>query len=337
MGFGSNLLGKIFKKTPEIDAVGNSGGSNSGTDGVILLPENILENAVLGQLSGDQAVLVHLTFSALDAEKEYERINGTYHRWADHENWGHAGGEPKFFVSMMDTRLEIGFAGVPHPALPIQNLVAAYKQSGLPLEKVFVSVVTLDEDGSPEPHGEEIEELPDVESCEDEEDFWKRSFDLSTTPPDTEDPDGMFAVMTMESGALVSEYRPFTLYFQDVRIVYGLGNVEDESTNERCATLLAALRSKCTAYFTKQELESIVIMDKDGGENQHFDRIRHEGRIGYSFALGWEAISAFTGSHCRFMEYEFMAALRDLIREQQLQPTIHWDRDQVYIFNLWEK
>lgn len=307
------------------------------TQSVILLPESILQSVLLKQLSEDQAVLVHLTFDALDPEKEYEKINGTYHQWADAVDWKTAGGEPQFNVSVNETRLEIGFAGVPHPVVPIQSLLQAYTQSGLPLKKAFVSVVELDEEGAPSPHGEDFQETPEFESLEDEDDFWKRSFDLTTPPPDTEDPDGMFAVAQMDGGGMITEFRPFTLYFPDVRVVYGLGNIEDEPPNERCHTLLASLRKALAAYFTPNEQEAIQLFNQEGEANQRLDRIRHEQRMGYSFAVRREDLSAFVGEHFRYMEYELLLSLRDVVRQENLQPTLHWSRDEVYIFNLWER
>lgn len=304
---------------------------------LLVLPERILQSTLLQEVAEDHAVLVHLTFAAIDAHKDYERINGTYKTWADRVDWAAAGGEPEFVVSLNDHMLELGFSGVPRPSGAIQSLLEAYVQAGLPLQKAFVSVVELGEDGELSPHGKDESDLPEFSSLEDEDDLWKRSFDLSTVPPDSEDPDGMFAVATREDDSFISEFRPRTIYLPDVRIVYALGGVEDLDTDARCAHLLQRLREACRAYFAPVELEKLRFVNQEGQDNHSFDRIRKDGRVGYSFALRREDVMVSLGDHFRYMEYELMLAFRDLIRQERLQPTVHWDRGEVYIFNLWEK
>lgn len=169
---------------------------------------------------------------------------------------------------------------------------------------------------------------------ETQEEFWAASF--SDGPyPNSEDTDGMFAIASLEGGGKITELRPDVLVLDDVRISYRLAAVENLAPTERAATLCATLYKALHTMFVG-EVPSIWHME--GGENERFDCIERDGRKGYSFAIKRDLFLSMIGaSQFRYKEHELMMAIRETIQAHDLAPVIHWERDSVYIINLWEK
>ena len=170
----------------------------------------------------------------------------------------------------------------------------------------------------------------------DEDDWWDRSFANSAPQPDSEPEGGPSFLLIQSAEGPIPEARLMRLQFDDVRISYGLADVEDRDPGVRDAEIAATLRSILQREFRGVPPE---YFNKTGARNGALDAITSHGKPGYAFALSGlvpEFVVHYPGCfRCR--EHEMLRALRELVLSVGLAPVIHWSRDAgTWIFNLWD-
>lgn len=201
-----------------------------------------------------------------------------------------------------------------------------------------------DEDEDDEDEGDESddEDGDDDEDPEDEERqrtlmnaFWRSSFDDARPRPPVLDPQGMFSMIQLEDGSMLSERRCVLPHEPGVRIGYGLVDVEDREIDARTHEVGDTVRRCLDLAFP--EGARPPVFNREAVPDGTIDPISAHGRRGYAFAMQREGMIAPYPGTFRYREYELLAGLADAVRQLDLAPVIHWSRDEVYIVNLWER
>jgi tetratricopeptide (TPR) repeat protein len=178
------------------------------------------------------------------------------------------------------------------------------------------------------------------DACEDDSDgdeWWERSFDLDQTPPPPEPCEGPSFMMIQSSEGHVPEVRLMPIRFDDVRVIYGLGDVEYRQGDKREAEVRAALKKALDMRFRKLPPP---FFNREAEEEKSLDCMESHGRKGFAFAallLDPKTIAHYP-QNFRIRELEMLQAVRDVVLECKLAPVIHWYRGEGrWIFNVWEK
>ncbi|HET6584363.1 MAG TPA: hypothetical protein VFG69_12965 [Nannocystaceae bacterium] len=165
--------------------------------------------------------------------------------------------------------------------------------------------------------------------------FWRSSFDAARPTPPVLDPAGMFSMIQLDDGSMVSERRCMMPLLPGIRVGYGLVDVEDREVDERAREVGDTVRRCLDAAFPAGSRPPVF--NREADPDGVVDPIAAHGRSGYAFALQREGMIAPYPGTFRYREYELLSGLANAVKELALAPVIHWSRDEVYIVNLWEK
>ncbi len=168
-----------------------------------------------------------------------------------------------------------------------------------------------------------------------EDDWWERSFDFAQPPPLSEPEDGPSFMMMQSPKGMIPEIRLMPIRFDDVRVIYGLDDVDDAPPHARHDEVRAAIgeafhasfRGAAPTWFNRKEVENGL------------DSITKNGRKGYAFALSGmrPAFVVHYPSGFRFREAELLEGLRAAVLKLGLAKVVHWSRSAgTWIFNVWE-
>lgn len=163
------------------------------------------------------------------------------------------------------------------------------------------------------------------------------AFDPDAAPPRTEPEDGPSMIMIPSPQGHVPEVRLPSLRQPDVRVVYGLENVEDRPGDDAVAAFGAALDAALHETFRGVPPERF---DEKGETNGRPDAIAHAGRKGYAVALHGlcPEMVVHHPTSFRFREWELLAAFRLVVMRLGLAPVIQWERAEgTWIVNVWER
>jgi hypothetical protein len=227
----------------------------------------------------------------------------------------------------------LAFQNARRPAAVLTGYLKHLRDPALGVRGIALGRLRLPEDEGGLLHPSQ---LPDVEYDLESEDWFASSFDPSATPAPPEPESGFFMIKPTSQGH-IAEQRLTPVRFEDVRVVYGLADVEDEETDERAEALTAALTRHLETAFAGCPPQLYNQNDQAGGV---VDRISAQGRTGYAFALPQlttEMLVHYPGSF-RFREHELFEGIRAAVLELGLAPVIHYGRDNgIYIVNLWDR
>jgi hypothetical protein len=251
------------------------------------------------------------------------RIGSVAQAWAER----YAPGRP-LLLAADSTTFRIGVFGLEQARTAIHSLLEDLRKSDIDIQTAIILRREVDEDGDPGPALDDPRN--NSSDVEDEAEFWERSFDFGQPPPPIEDPAGMFSILQMEEG-LIMELRP-PLFIPDVRVCYGLTDVEDQPADQRAEAVAKALGASLHTYFAGHPPR---FFNREA-ELGKIDRIERGSRSGYSCAVEREDLLASMVDRFRYCEHELLMAFRQVVKEMALAPVIHWMRDSVYIMNLWE-
>jgi hypothetical protein len=164
-----------------------------------------------------------------------------------------------------------------------------------------------------------------------EMEFWKCSFSYADTYPSPEYP-GKLKCYGHHDGSETIELRSL-VYDPFFRISYGLVKADIIKDNERSINIFQFIQDELSKYFE----DEIPTISNTAGELK-VDRITAHGRIGYALEITNDEILEcfYTRYAFRIKEVEIFKALKDTIFQFKLSPVIHWHRNLVYTFHLWE-
>ncbi|NBW34412.1 MAG: hypothetical protein EBR30_05215 [Cytophagia bacterium] len=167
---------------------------------------------------------------------------------------------------------------------------------------------------------------------ESETDFWYSSFSYSMAYP-TPEYSGRLISYGHHDGSEAIELRGI-VYDPLFRISYGLVHVALIEDRERALTIYQFMQDELSRYFVN---DVPVIMNKVG--DQKLDCIIAYGRIGYAFEITiGEALEQFYTRYAfRLKEAELFKVVKDAITRFNLSHVIHWHRNYVFSFHIWER
>jgi hypothetical protein len=304
------------------------------TSSPVLVPREGAEHPAFAGLRKRDGVEVLVGFEAPLTRGAIERLKSVVHGWIGRADWRAAGGRARFApIEVGGGGARIVFTGAPRPREVLTDLVRVLPRH-FRVRDIALSRRPIGSDGVP---GAPLEDarLPKQRGYRTEPAWWKASFDPKSPQPYVEDEAGMFSVAQTEEGQLIPETRPASLFFDGVRIAYGLGDVRYPRVDERTREVSRVVRKCLTASFHGKRP---ALYNHKAERDVAFDKISRGGRVGYAFAIGRddEMISTYPGCF-RFREHELMSGLVEAIARLGLEPVIHWDRGEVYIVNVWER
>jgi len=333
------------------------------------LPREGLAHPLFDAIPDNHAMTVVLGFGEPLADDRAHALQHTVEAWAGSDAW--AGDEPGFAVDFNGQYLSIGWVGVGDGRGPAEQLLARIEAAGFDVREVALGVREVDEDGNPgafladarvdlgvEGYAELLgaDEVPadDDDAADDGDDdddddegqnsprqrslmnaFWRSSFDVDRPRPPMLDPAGMFSMIQLDDGSMVSERRCVMPHLPGIRVGYGLVDVEDREVDDRAREVGETVR-RCLDGTFPDGLRPMVF-NRDAEPDGTIDPIAAHGRRGYAFALQREQMIAPYPGAFRYREYELLSGLASAVDELGLAPVIHWSRDEVYIVNLWER
>jgi tetratricopeptide (TPR) repeat protein len=170
---------------------------------------------------------------------------------------------------------------------------------------------------------------------------WASAFDAAAPPPPSEPEDGPSFLMMQSPEGHVPEVRLEPVEIADVRVVWGLPNVDGrvvadgspEADRERAVrraidgALDAAFRGRPPAR-----------RNRAGEIDGALDTIRHRGRDGFAFAIDGLCPELVVHTPCgfRIREHERLEAMAAVTRATGLAPVVFWERSGgTWIVNLW--
>lgn len=165
-----------------------------------------------------------------------------------------------------------------------------------------------------------------------EEDFWNSSFNYAVPYPSPEYT-GQLKYYGHHDGSESAELRSL-VYDPLFRISYGLVKTTIIEDTEKAKSIYHFLQDQLSKYF-EDEIPTIC---NAAGELK-VDRITAHSRIGYALEITNDEILEcfYTRYVLRVREEEIFKAIKDTIVHFKLTPIIHWYRNSVYAFNLWER
>jgi hypothetical protein len=227
------------------------------------------------------------------------------------------------------TTWRIAVVGADEPRAAMRSLIEAIEKTGLGVREVVFLRRAIGDDGVPGASTDDPRAL-ETEEVGSEDEFWNASFDRSRKPPPVEDPAGMFSMLSMKDGSMVMELR-VSLHVPDVRVAYGLVEVEDRMRDARVKKLSRRIAAALGESFGGKAPDFYDRAARAGG----IDCIKRGDRKGYAFAFQREDLLAGMVGRFRYREYELLMGLREVVLSEKLAPVVHWLRDSVYVVNLW--
>lgn len=303
---------------------------------VMHIPREGPQHPLFARATHEQALEVVLTFAAAMTDDDRHAIDTLCERWVADLDWMGHGEEPKFRGASDGQSVRLDVTGVTQPRRALTALFERLDDSEMEVRDAFLSLREVDPDGQlsarvPDPREQAI--LP----ADDADLLWARSFaddaDVTAALP-SEDPDGMVTMLQLEDGTTLTEERSAALYIPGVRIVYGLVDVDRVEPNARDAEIIATLVDCLRASFGG---DAPSLYNVRGERNTTLDHISREGRHGYAFAIVRQEMMRLYPGGFRYREHELFYGVADAVAALDLAPVIHWDRDQVYILNVWER
>lgn len=324
------------------------------------LPREGLEHPLFASIPEGHAMTVVMGFAEPLEDERAQALQQAVEAWAGAASWG--GGEPGFAVDFNGQYLSVGWVGVAASREPTRELLARLDASGFEVREIALGVREVDDDGNPgsflgddrvdlgaDGYADLLaadEPLPDEDDDEDEGEgsqrqralmnaFWRASFDVARPTPPMLDPAGMFSMIQLEDGAMLSERRCVMPLLPGVRVGYGLVDVEDREADARTREIGEVVRRCLDAAFPAGARPTVF--NREAEPDGVVDPIAAHERRGYAFALQREQMIAPYPGTFRYREYELLGGLANAVEELGLAPVIHWSRDEVYIVNLWER
>lgn len=189
------------------------------------------------------------------------------------------------------------------------------------------------------------------------DEYWEAVWNPDGPTPAPENYFYLKGALQDKHGKLTLEERHTPLWLADVKICMGAmsGAGEDylepnERSQQVADSVIAAVEARFATTWVKPGLERRPILPTTRAGDVGVERIEYRGRTGYSFAFecGY-LLQWFSSPRCRWREPEVMEALREVIRELDLEPVILWQRFQeqipmlpmgrptVMVVNLWDR
>ncbi len=329
--------GRAGSRAPAFD-IGAPGRETSGRD-PHFIPREGIDHAVFADVAPGDATELMLTFAAPLEDAALASLQGLVNEWVETFDWtAVAGGRPSFAVDSDGQSLRLGFIGVRHPQPPVRALLERLAATELGLREVFFCRRTVDDEGVP---GVAVADplAPDAFDYEDSERWWDACFNPTVAPPLREDVAGTYAVLEAKDGSVLVERRGMPLYFPEARLAYGLADaadaddVDDSDRARRSIHVRDALVRGLETSFANQRP---TLFNREGEADGAIDCIARGGRRGYAFAVLRDEMMALYPSTFRYREYELLHGVCRAVAELELAPVVHWDRDRVYVVNIWE-
>jgi hypothetical protein len=303
---------------------------------VKIIPRDALESDFFESVPHDESLEAFVTFDppltrsnaisrAFGGRDDHQAVALAVDEWA-----ARVAPDKSIAKEADSTTFRIGVVGVDDPRAAMRSLVEAVQKTGFGVREVVFLRRTIDEDGIP---GSTVDD-PRMLATEDvgsEDEFWSASFDLARTPPPVEDPAGMFSMLQMKDGSMVMELR-VSLHIPDVRVSYGLVEVDDRPSDARSGKLSKRVAGALRSSFGGKPPDFYDREARAGG----IDCIARGDRKGYAFAFQRDDLLASMVGRFRYREYELLMAMREVVLGEKLAPVVHWLRDSVYIVNLWQ-
>ncbi|NOU33126.1 MAG: hypothetical protein HOO96_34945 [Polyangiaceae bacterium] len=333
------------------------------------IPREGLAHPILESIPEDRVLDMVLGFAEPLTPQAAEMLQATVNQWAEDLQRA-SEGQTQFRIGFNGQALSVALFGVERPHPHLDALVQAVTKAGLAFAEIVYGLQEVDADGDPgsfvedpridlgsDSFGELVTPQDradavtvkaasassddDDEDDEDDEDndakmlaFWRASFDATRPAPPFLDPQGMFSVLTLNDGGMVTERRSLLPYAPKLRVGYGLVNVDDRPAEDRDRQVSDGIRRAFEGSFPAGARPPLL--NAAGEEDGTCDCISAYGRRGWRFAVDREAMLALYPFDFRYREYELLAGLADAIAALGLAPVIHWDRGGVYLINLWE-
>lgn len=301
-----------------------------------IIPNDALESEFFESVPEDESLEAFVTFDppltrsnalsrAFGGRDDHKTVALAVDEWASR-----AAPETAIVKEADSATFRIGAVGLADPRAAMRSLVEVVGKTGFGIRDVVFLRRTIDEDGSP---GSTVDD-PRMLATEDvgsEDEYWDASFDLSRAPPPVEDPAGMFSILQMKDNSMVMELR-VSLHIPDVRVSYGLVDVDDRKSDARADELSKRIGEALRASFGSKAPDFYDREAKKGG----IDCIARGDRKGWAFAFQRDDLLASMVGRFRYREYELLMAMREVVLGEKLAPVVHWLRDSVYIVNLWQ-
>lgn len=297
------------------------------------IPLEGLDHPNFSALGEEEVLTLFFYFPELNSEEVYQKIQDHWAQVIEGIDWEGLGGEPQIYNDASFQWIQISMTGAPKVKEAFKKILNSFKNFTPELFKVVIVQSQLEQEGNISLRGAEDHRAPEMEEYEDEQAFWEASFNLDLPPPLSEDPRGLFSILTYESGDILREARPMTLFVPGLRIGYGLTSVEYLKEERLSKKIIQSFQEKAKKFFYGES----PLLYNSSTETTSTDVIVKDDRIGYAFAMKREDLTTFPPACHLFAEYEVMCILKEIIEEYDLEPVVHWDRSEVFIFNLWEK
>jgi tetratricopeptide (TPR) repeat protein len=308
--------------------------------GPLIVPEEGIEHPAFAVLEPGQLMSVMMTFvDALDDER-FERVQAAVGVVLDNVDWGRLGGPPELVLERDDVSLHVALVkpagkllrrGKPADLRPVVRDVLAAASGASPFAEVMLARLEL-----PGKDGHFLQPVDDPRDTgtHDHDDPWAASFDLAAPPPASEPEGGLFMMFPSAAGH-VPERRNARLWLQDLRVCYGLPDVDYREPDARCAQVEGAV----TAAF-ERVFRGLPPRFRDRhGADRRVNAIVKDGRRGYGICIeGMDPrFLMHYPSTSRFREYELFQAVREVCGAVGLRPVVHWYREGgTYLVNVWE-
>lgn len=328
-----------------------------------LVPREGFAHPVLESIPEDHVLDMVLGFAEPLTPQATEKLKTTVDGWAEALERT-SEGRAQFRIGFNGQAFTVALFGVERPHPHLDALVPAVKEAGLAPAEIVYGVQEVGaggeagsfvEDPRIDMGSESFGELVTPQDRADavtvkavragsddgDEDndakmlaFWRACFDATRPAPPFLDPQGMFSVLTLNDGGMVTERRSLLPYAPHLRVGYGLASVDDRPVEERDRQVSEGIRRALEGSFPAGARPPLL--NAAGDEDGPCDCIVAYGRRGWRFAVDREAMLALYPFDFRYREYELLAGLADAIAALGLAPVIHWDRGGVYLINLWE-
>jgi hypothetical protein len=302
-----------------------------------IIPEDGMENPLFKEISTDNVISIFFTYKEDFTDPLFEKIKEVVDEWFERTDWKALGAVEDELIMHPATfyrGFEIHIRGIHSPEETLIDLIKSVKNVSEDLIQILVILREWDDENEVPGISINSDQLPEFSYPENQEEFWENSFDESKPPPYPEDIEGMYSYMVTEEGGYVSELRGSIIHFPNLRIGYGLVDIDYLDYDETSGKASEVLQEKLAKYFYD---EVPAVFNREPEMDGPLDRIEYNGRKGLAFAIKRDDVVEYYGYGYRYKEYEIFLALRELIEEMGLSSVIHWDRGDVYIFNLWEE
>lgn len=306
----------------------------------LVLPEEGIEHPSLAVVEPGQLLSVMMTFVDVLDDERFDRVQAAIVAVLDNVDWERVGGELELVIERDDISLHVALVkptGAPlRRAQPadvrpiVRDLLAAASAASPFAEVMLARLARPGTDG----HFFQPVDDPRDRGTHAYDDTWAPSFDATAAPPASEPAGGLFMMFPSPSGH-VPERRNARLWLADLRICYGLPDVDDRDPDARTAQVEAAVAAAFERVFRGLPPRW---HDRHGAGGR-VNAIVKDGRRGYGiFVEGMDPrFLMHYPSASRFREYELFQALRDVCGAVGLRPVVHWYRERgTYLVNCWE-